>query len=102
MKGLTLSAVFSPRYTFTNGKTFTKAVNVYYEDGTAIQAQSNKSTSLSETRNNTQSRTYQFYANYQNKWGDHSLNAMAGYEAYKYKWENEGASRTNYELDTYP
>ena len=102
VKGLTLSAVFSPRYTFTNGKTFTKAVNVYYEDGTAIQAQSNKSTSLSETRNNTQSRTYQFYANYQNKWGDHSLNAMAGYEAYKYKWENEGASRTNYELDTYP
>ena len=50
----------------------------------------------------TQSRTYQFYANYQNKWTDHSLNAMVGYEGYKHKWENLGASRNNYELDTYP
>ena len=27
---------------------------------------------------------------------------MAGYEGYKYEWENLGANRTNYELDTYP
>lgn len=102
IKGLTLTAVFSPRYTFTQGKNFTKAVNLYYEDGSSVLAQSNKSTSLSESRNNTQSRTYQFFANYQNKWNDHSLNLMAGYEGYKYKWENLGASRNNYELDTYP
>lgn len=102
VKGLTLTAVFSPRYTFTQGKNFTKAVNLYYEDGSTVLAQSNKSTSLSETRNNTESRTYQFFANYQNKWNDHSLNVMAGYEGYKYKWENLGASRNNYELDTYP
>ncbi|MGM9760272.1 MAG: TonB-dependent receptor [Parabacteroides sp.] len=102
LKGLTLTAVFAPRYTFTNGKNFVKKVNVYYEDGSTIAAQSNKNTSLSETRNNTQSRTYQFYANYQNKWNEHSLNAMVGYEGYKYKWENLGASRNNYELDSYP
>jgi TonB-linked SusC/RagA family outer membrane protein len=102
VKGLTLTAIFAPRYTFTNGKSFTKKVNVYEEDGTATTAQYNKSTSLSETRNNTQSRTYQFYANYQHKWTDHSLSAMAGYEGYKYKWENLGASRTNYDLENYP
>ena len=55
-------------------------MNVYYEDGTAIAAQNSKTTQLNEARNNTQSRTYQFYANYENKWNDHSLNAMAGYE----------------------
>ena len=82
LKGLTLTAVFAPRYTFETGKKFTKAVNVYYEDGSSIAAQSNKTTSLNETRNMTQSRTYQFYANYQNKWTDHSLNAMVGYEGY--------------------
>lgn len=102
IKGLTLSAVFSPRYTFTNGKKFTKAVDVYYEDGSSIQSQLNKVTSLAETRNNTRSMTYQFFANYLNKWNDHSLNAMAGYEGYEYKWENLGASRNNYKLDTYP
>lgn len=102
LKGLTLSAVLSPRYTFTNGKKFTKAVNLYYEDGSSVQAQANKVTSLEETRNNTRSMTYQFFANYLNKWNDHSLNAMVGYEGYEYKWENLGASRNNYKLDSYP
>jgi TonB-linked SusC/RagA family outer membrane protein len=102
VKGLTLTAIFAPRYTFTNGKKFTKKVNVYDEAGNATTAQYNKSTSLDETRNNTQSRTYQFYANYQNKWNDHSLSAMVGYEGYKYKWENLGASRTNYDLENFP
>lgn len=102
VKGLVLTAVFSPRYNFTDGKNFTRAVDVYYENGTTVKAQGNKTTNLSETRNTSSSMTYQFYANYQNRWGDHSLNAMAGYEGYTYKWENLGASRTNYELDTYP
>lgn len=102
VKGLTLTAVFAPKYSFVQGKKFVKAVNVYYEDGRAISTQNNKTTSLNETRNITQSRTYQFYANYQNRWNDHSFNAMVGYEGYTYKWENLGASRNNYELDTYP
>ena len=102
VKGLTLTAVFAPKYSFLRGKKFVKAVNVYYEDGRTITAQNNKTTSLAETRNITQSRTYQFYANYQNKWNDHSFNVMVGYEGYMYQWENLGASRNNYELDTYP
>ena len=101
-KGLTLSAVFAPEFTFYKGKNFQKAVNVYYENGSSITAQFCKATSLTESRNDTNSRTYQFYANYKGRWGDHSVSAMAGYEGYTYKWENEGAWRNNYTLDTYP
>ena len=102
VKGLTLTAVFSPRYSITKGKSFKKAVNVYYEDGRSVLMQSLKTTNLSESRNDSNNMTYQFYANYGNKWGDHSFSAMVGYEGYKYEWENLGASRTNYLLDRYP
>ena len=32
----------------------------------------------------------------------HSIGLMAGYEDYSYKWEEEGASRTNFNLVNYP
>lgn len=102
VKGLTLTAVFAPRYSMTKGKSFKKAVNVYYEDGRSVLMQSLKTTNLSETRNDSNQQTYQFYANYANTWGDHSFSAMVGYEGYAYEWENLGASRTNYLLDRYP
>jgi TonB-linked SusC/RagA family outer membrane protein len=101
-KGLTLSAVFAPEFAFYKGKNFKKAVNVYYENGSSITTQFCKATSLTESRNDNNSRTYQFYANYKGDWGEHSLSAMAGYEGYTYKWENEGAWRNNYTLDSYP
>lgn len=102
LDGLTLTAIFAPRYSFTKGKRFSRAVPVYYENGSTTNMQVHKVTNLEETRNDNNSMTTQFYGNYQKKLGDHSLNAMAGYEAYSYEWENQGASRTNYLLDTYP
>lgn len=102
LKGLTLTAVFAPRFSFTKGKKFSRAVPVYYENGSMTYMQSHKTTNLSETRNDNNSLTYQFYGNYQNIWGDHSFSAMIGYEGYSYRWENQGASRSNYLLDTYP
>jgi TonB-linked SusC/RagA family outer membrane protein len=102
LKGLTLTAIFAPRFSFTKGKKFSRAVPVYYENGSITYMQSHKTTNLFETRNDNNSQAYQFYGNYQNIWGNHSFNAMAGYEGYSYKWEEEGASRTNYLLDTYP
>ena len=63
--------------------------------------QSHRTTYLQETRNDNNSQTYQFYGNYQNIWGS-PLKAMAGYEGYLYRWENLGASRSNYLLDRYP
>jgi TonB-linked SusC/RagA family outer membrane protein len=102
LNGLTLTAIYAPRFSFTNGKRFARAVPVYYENGTSIYTEFNKSTFLEETRNDNNSSTYQFYGNYQNKWGDHSFSAMVGYEGYTYHWENLGASRSSYLLDTYP
>jgi TonB-linked SusC/RagA family outer membrane protein len=102
MEGLKLTAIFAPRYTFTKGKRFTRAVPLYYENGSTIFMQSHRVTSLDESRNDNNSFTYQFYGNYQKKLGDHSFSAMVGYEGFSYKWENLGASRTNYLLDTYP
>lgn len=102
LEGLKLTAIFAPRYAFTKGKKFSRAVPVYYENGSTTYMQSHKTTSLEESRNDNNSLTSQFYGNYQKKWGDHSFSAMAGYEGYSYKWEELGASRTNYLLDTYP
>ncbi|WP_262244937.1 TonB-dependent receptor [Parapedobacter soli] len=102
LKGLKLTAIFAPRFSYSQRKNFVRAVPVFYENGTTTYAEHNKATSLSEARDNTSSTTYQLYGNYQNKWGDHSFNAMAGYEGYAYKWEDLGASRNNYLLDTYP
>ena len=102
LDGLTLTAIYAPRFAFTNEKRFARAAPLYYENGTSIFTEWNKSTYLEEKRNNNNSSTFQFYANYQNKWGDHSLNAMAGYEGYSYQWEDLGAARRNYLLNTYP
>jgi TonB-linked SusC/RagA family outer membrane protein len=102
LKGLTLTAIFAPRYEFTKGKKFSRAVPVYYENGSMTYMQAHKTTNLEEKRNDNNSQTYQFYGNYQNIWGDHSFSAMAGYEGYSYKWEEDEASRNNYLLDTYP
>ena len=101
-KDLTITGIFAPRYSFTMNKNFSKAVKVYYENGNSALFETMKTTNLSETRNISSNHTYQFYANYQHVWGDHSFSAMAGYEGYKAKWENLGASRSNYLLDTYP
>lgn len=102
LDGLTLTAIFAPRYSFTKGKRFSRAVPVYYENGSTTNAQWHKTTNLEESRNDNSSFTTQFYGNYQKKWGDHSFSAMAGYEGHSNKWENLGASRTNYLLDKYP
>lgn len=102
IKNLTITALFAPRFTFYSNKNFSKQVTVYKEDGTALSGQWNKTTNLYETRNNWNNYTYQAYANYAEKWGDHSFSAMVGYEGFTYFKENLSASRTNYLLDSYP
>jgi len=102
-KDLTVTTIFAPRFSFYKGKTFSKAVAVERKaDGSYSTNQWHKTTDLSETRNDNHSYTYQAYANYGKKFGNHSINAMAGYEGYTYEWENLGASRNKYQLDNYP
>ncbi len=99
---LTITAIYAPRFSFTTGKKFSRAVPLYYEDGTKIFQQSHRSTNLLETRNSDNSQNFQFYGNYQKRLNDHYINAMVGYEGYSFKWENQDASRNNFLLDNYP
>ena len=102
VKGLTITGAVAPRFSFTKIKTFEKAVRLYYEDGRPLYHQSFNTNDLYEERNDTRAITWQVFGNYNNRWGAHSVNLMAGYEGYSYKWENLGASRLNYELNRFP
>ena len=102
VKGLTITAIVAPQYSFYKGKNHTKKYNVYRISGDAITGLGYGSTGLSESRNDSRSLTKQFYANYKLQLKRHSIGLMAGYEDYSYKWENMGASRTNYNLVNYP
>ena len=102
LNGLTLTAIVAPQYNFYKGKDHRKAYEVYRITGEAIPGTSYASTSLNESRNDNHSLTKQFYANYKLQLKRHSIGLMAGYEDYSYKWEEEGASRTNYSLVNFP
>lgn len=102
IKGLTVTAIAAPRYTFDKKKDHKTRYEVFRISGDAIPGDGYSSTNLSEARNDTRSLTMQFYANYKFQIKRHSFGLMAGYEDYSYKWEEEGASRTNYTLDNFP
>ena len=102
IEGLDLTAIVAPQYSFYKGKDHRKRYEVYRITGDPIPAVGYSSTSLSEARNDNHSLTKQFYANYKLNLKRHSVGLMAGYEDYFYKWENQGASRTNYSLVNFP
>lgn len=102
VKGLTLTGIIAPQYSFDKTKDHHTKYNVYRIDGVAIPGSQNATTNLSEGRNDNQSLTKQFYANYKLDVNRHSIGLMAGYEDFTYKWEVLGASRTNYELNNFP
>lgn len=102
VKNLVLTAIAAPTYTFTKGKDHKTRYDVYRITGETIPGTGYANTSLAETRNDTRSLTMQFYANYNFKIDRHSIGVMAGYEDYSYEWENEGASRLNYNLNNFP
>lgn len=101
-KGFTVSASFSPDFNFSREKLFNKAVQVYYEDGKLGNSLISNTTNLTETRRFSEAYTYQALANYLNTFGDHSINAMLGYEGYTYYYENVDATRKNYVLTNFP
>jgi len=102
LKGLTLTAIVAPQYSFYKGKDHRKRYEVYRITGDPIPGVGYSSTSVSETRNDNHSMTKQFYANYKLQLKRHSIGLMTGYEDYSYRWEDEGASRTNYSLINFP
>ena len=102
VKNLVLTAIAAPTYTFTKGKDHKTRYDVYRISGDVIPGTGYANTSVEEQRNDTRSLTMQFYANYNFKIDRHSIGVMAGYEDYSYEWENEGASRLNYNLNNFP
>ncbi|GJM27438.1 MAG: SusC/RagA family TonB-linked outer membrane protein [Cyclobacteriaceae bacterium] len=104
-KGLTLTGLVSPYFSFYRGKAHLKKVPLYRleEPDIAGYAPSAATTKLVETRNNSNSVIAQFFANYSiTLSNDHNIDAMAGYE-YNYLYsENLSASRDQYSLDDYP
>ena len=102
IKDLVLTAIAAPRYTFYKEKDHKTKYDVYRINGDAIPGTGYATTSLAETRNDTYSLTMQFYANYKFQIKRNAFSLMAGYEDYTYRWENQGASRSNYNLVNYP
>lgn len=99
-KGLTISAVAAPSLYFYKGKDWDTKFDLYDINGAVYPNPS--TTKLREDRNDNNSLTFQLYANYQKMLGEHSINLMAGYEDYTFKWENQGAWRNNYVLSSFP
>lgn len=102
VEGLTLTAIIAPQYAFYKEKDHQKRYEVYRISGEPIPPLGYASTKLFESRNDNHSLTKQFYANYKLQLKRHAIGLMAGYEDYSYKWENEGASRTNFNLNNFP
>lgn len=104
IKGLIISGVIAPNFSFDFNKRFQKRIpyfsseNPSQELGTVVS-----STNLSESRNKSKDIVMQFIINYNKTIAEnHSLNLMAGYESRYFHSDNMGASRENYELDSYP
>ena len=101
--GLKISGNFSPVFNSTKQKQWQTVVPWYLSDDPTVRGGFIvPATNLSEVRNDNYRLTTQFLANYSKNFENHSFDLMAGYEnRYEFN-ENLGASRRNYELDSYP
>ncbi len=106
VKGLKVSVVLAPSFSFNKSKDFALQVPYFGEDNTTVSqgfTQDRATTKLSETRDEVMDLTTQVFANYDKTFGGvHNISAMAGYENYYLKSESLGASRDQYLLQNYP
>lgn len=103
--GLKISGIFSPELYNDKNKTFNKKlaytgagdpnVTVGYVEGLT-------QTSLNESRNESYNITSQLLANYTKTMGKHNLDLMVGNENYRYFSESLRASRSQYDLTSFP
>lgn len=106
VKGLDITANFTPTYSFVKTKSMTRAVPVYdaYDTDVLIGYVSgyNKN-SLSETRSDAKTYETQVIATYDYTFANkHSLNVMAGYEDYMYTYEKLTAGSNEMDLANFP
>lgn len=101
VKGLTVTGVFAPNFSYTKEKDFQKQVSYFRAgDPSAVSTKyitEATTTELKETRSDSFSHTTQFYANYQKSFAEaHNFSVMAGYENYKFEQEGLLASKSSF------
>lgn len=105
IEGLKISGVIAPTYNFQKIKKFRKAIPwTLSNDPNTIGGymDGNKTTMLTEERNDDYNVTIQALVNYDKTFGKHSLNLMGGFETYYAFVEKLSASRDQYELTNFP
>lgn len=105
MKGLSITGVYAPRFSWDEQKIFTKAMPYTdLENPNTVKGYRYgiNETKLEERRNRSYTTTWQFYANFSRGFGRHYINLTAGYESYLAYYENLTAGRGQYSLDDYP
>lgn len=105
IEGLKFSAIVSPNLGFNKGKNFQKEVQyTAWDDPTQVlgNLQWANSTFLGESRSESVQITTQFLANYNKKFGNHTLDLLAGHESFENNFETMGASRDQFLLDNFP
>ena len=85
VKGLTITMLYSPKFSFSHVSDFQRQTPYYYLDDEVSNKYISEAltTTLDEKRGWTYEGTFQTYANYQHTFkGSHNFAAMAGYENY--------------------
>ncbi|MBU2904096.1 TonB-dependent receptor [Arenibacter algicola] len=103
--GLKISGIVAPNLDFYKSKDHFLALPMTtWEDPSIITGYVNgvQKTSLSEQRNDSYRLTTQLLINYSKAFGNHSLNALGGYENFTSFNEQLSASRQQYDLDNFP
>lgn len=102
VKGLTVDGVYAADNSWSFSKAFAKPYSVYNYDASSeaysetITGGSAGKAMLTESQENQSMSTYSLKLNYENRWGDHQLKALAGYEQSENKQEEFEAIAYNF------
>lgn len=98
---LDLTAAYSLHFVPKENTKFNNSVTTYYPNGDVAYVKPAKN-SLSETRTNTLNQDFKAMLNFNKRFGDHTVKALAGFsqEAYVSKWIS--ASRLDFIFPEYP
>lgn len=105
IQDLSFTAVVSPYLYNNKGKQFTKQIPYFSDEDPTLRLgfiAGYATTSLAETRDDGNTLTKQFLANYDKSFGNHSFSVLAGYEDFSSFSESLGARANNYTLTNFP
>lgn len=98
---LTIKGSYSPNYWESHQKNFNKMVQTYKYDGTPYYRAPQKST-LKDQTDRYIKNLLTATVTYNNSFGDHNLNVLAGYQQEDYRNDGHRGERENYAFPDYP